>query len=238
MDRADRRGNRRPPPAARRRAAIPGTPRRRDRSRSLGPPDPGRRLDGEARQQHHHRRARRRRERVGDLAVRLRCVADVLDRDKRALRRPKREFDAKSGISAQDPGGVDGIGSQPAGPGDRDVGTTLPRVSLGSGSWTTPTVEPVSSITSSASSIIVNSPDCRCSPGQDVAVEQREETAHLVADETEAPRLAAVAVDRQRLAAERLDDEVRHDPAVVDCMRGPYVLKMRTMRMSSPRARR
>ena len=45
-------------------------------------------------------------------------------------------------------------------------------------------------------------------------VEEGHQAPDLVFDEAQAPRLAAVAVDGQGLAPERLDDEVRDDAAV------------------------
>ena len=47
-----------------------------------------------------------------------------------------------------------------------------------------------------------------------VRLQQGEYPRHLVVDVAEAPGLAAVAVDRQRLALQGLDEEVRHDPTV------------------------
>ena len=52
----------------------------------------------------------------------------------------------------------------------------------------------------------------------DVAVEQGQEAPDLVVDVGERPRLGAVAVDRDRLARQRLGEEVRHRPPVV----GPH----------------
>ena len=63
-----------------------------------------------------------------------------------------------------------------------------------------PSVEPVTSSTSSASSSIVNSSGLPMFTGlDDVGVEQREEPAHLVVDVAERAGLLAVAVDRERL---------------------------------------
>ena len=48
-----------------------------------------------------------------------------------------------------------------------------------------------------------------------VAPEEAEDALDQVGDVAEAARLRAVAVDRERLAAQRLRDEVRDDAAVV-----------------------
>ena len=48
----------------------------------------------------------------------------------------------------------------------------------------------------------------------DVGVEQREDPAHLVVDVAERTRLRAGSVDRERLAVDRLDQEVRDDAPV------------------------
>ncbi len=47
-----------------------------------------------------------------------------------------------------------------------------------------------------------------------LAVQEGDKTTDLVFDEAEAPRLRAVAVDGERCAPQRLNDEIRHHPAV------------------------
>jgi hypothetical protein len=63
---------------------------------------------------------------------------------------------------------------------------------------------------------------------------QLQDAGHQVADELKAARLRTVAEDGHVLVAQRLRHERGHGAAVVERMRGPYVLKMRTMRVSSP----
>ena len=90
--------------------------------------------------------------------------------------------------------------------------------SAGSGRCTIFEREPVSSITSSASSRIVNSPGLPRLTGpvkSSGVVHQPHEALDQVVDVAERARLRAVAVDRDRLAVQRLDDEVRHHAAVV-----------------------
>ena len=88
--------------------------------------------------------------------------------------------------------------------------------STGSGSKTISLGEPVTSMTVSASSRIVNSLGLPmltgpCSPRLGSADEARDQ----VVDEAEAPRLGAVAVHGERLALERLAEEGRDRAAVV-----------------------
>jgi len=55
-----------------------------------------------------------------------------------------------------------------------------------------------------------------------------------VVDVHEGPRLRAVTVDGERLAAERLGHERGNRAAVVEPHLRPWVLKMRTMRVEMP----
>jgi hypothetical protein len=68
----------------------------------------------------------------------------------------------------------------------------------------------------SASSSIVNSPGLPMLTGPGRRCRAARGSRDLVVDVAEAAGLAAVAVDRQRLAAQRLHDEVRHHAPVVD----------------------
>ena len=88
--------------------------------------------------------------------------------------------------------------------------------STGNGRWTSSDDEPVTSMIRCASSedrefVVVADVD-RC--GQ-LRVEQGEEAADLVVDVGERACLAAVAEDRDRLASQRLDEEVRDGASVV-----------------------
>ncbi len=97
-----------------------------------------------------------------------------------------------------------------------DVGRRRPGSSIGSGSCTSGDRDPVSSSTSSrqlVDGVLDRTADVH--RRGDRRVEQGEEPADLVVDVGERPGLAAVAVDRQRLAAQRLHDQVRHRPPVV-----------------------
>ena len=94
--------------------------------------------------------------------------------------------------------------------GQRRVGS-----SVGSGSKTTSDVDPVTSRTKCARSSIERSSGLPMLTGPVSDESSRaSRPGDLVVDEAQAPRLAAVAVDGQGLAPQRLHDEVGHDPAV------------------------
>ena len=67
-------------------------------------------------------------------------------------------------------------------------------------------------------------------------VDQLQQRVHDIGDVREGPRLGAVAEHGDRLAGERLPDEVRNHHSVRPVCRGPTVLKKRTMITGSLRS--
>ena len=77
---------------------------------------------------------------------------------------------------------------------------------------------------------MLTGPGCAAGEGED----PRDEVVHIA----DGSRLQAVACEGDRLVTQGLPDEGRDGATVVGRMRGPYVLKMRTMPVSTPSLQR